>query len=84
MIKTLILPRLTVEGARIKAVMEGQVVSNIDKIGAEHVQSLLLVIKELDLKKPFIYSGAEDSTIRMSLPVVETLCKCYCQGPIPT
>lgn len=64
MIKTLILPRLTVEGARIKAVMEGQVVSNIDKIGAEHVQSLLLVIKELDLKKPFIYSGAEDSTIR--------------------
>lgn len=63
-IKTLILPRLTVEGARIKAVMEGQVVSNIDKIGAEHVQSLLLVMKELDLKKPFIYSGAEDSTIR--------------------
>ena len=42
-IKTLILPRLSVEGARIKAVMEGPVVSNIDKIGAEHVQSLLLV-----------------------------------------
>ncbi|KAM6907734.1 transcription initiation factor TFIID subunit 6 [Xenentodon cancila] len=41
-IKTLILPRLTVEGARIKAVMEGPVVSNIDRIGAEHVQSLLL------------------------------------------
>uniref|UniRef100_A0A7N5ZSI1 Transcription initiation factor TFIID subunit 6 n=1 Tax=Anabas testudineus TaxID=64144 RepID=A0A7N5ZSI1_ANATE len=41
-IKTLILPRLSVEGARIKAVMEGPVVSNIDKIGAEHVQSLLL------------------------------------------
>ncbi|KAK1883248.1 Transcription initiation factor TFIID subunit 6 [Dissostichus eleginoides] len=41
-IKTLILPRLTVEGARIKAVMEGPVVSNIDKIGADHVQSLLL------------------------------------------
>ncbi|XP_066517928.1 transcription initiation factor TFIID subunit 6 [Hoplias malabaricus] len=41
-IKTLIIPRLTVEGARIKAVMEGPVVSNIDKIGAEHVQSLLL------------------------------------------
>eukprot|EP00064_Thunnus_orientalis_P002128 superscaffoldBa00000147_g2135 len=41
-IKTLILPRLSVEGARIKAVMEGQVVSNIDKIGADHVQSLLL------------------------------------------
>ncbi|XP_004076512.1 transcription initiation factor TFIID subunit 6 [Oryzias latipes] len=41
-IKTLILPRLTVEGSRIKAVMEGSVVSNIDKIGAEHVQSLLL------------------------------------------
>lgn len=64
MIKTLILPRLTVEGARIKAVMEGPVVSNIDKIGAEHVQSLLLVIQELDLKKPFVYSGAEDSPIR--------------------
>ncbi|XP_030648665.1 transcription initiation factor TFIID subunit 6 [Chanos chanos] len=41
-IKTLIIPRLPVEGARIKAVMEGPVVSNIDKIGAEHVQSLLL------------------------------------------
>lgn len=41
-IKTLILPRLTVEGTRIKAVMEGPVVSNIDKIGADHVQSLLL------------------------------------------
>ncbi|XP_043996368.1 transcription initiation factor TFIID subunit 6 isoform X1 [Gambusia affinis] len=41
-IKTLILPRLTVEGARIKAVMDGPVVSNIDRIGAEHVQSLLL------------------------------------------
>ncbi|XP_049598320.1 transcription initiation factor TFIID subunit 6 isoform X3 [Syngnathus scovelli] len=41
-IKTLILPRLTVEGARIKAVMEGPVISNIDKIGADHVQSLLL------------------------------------------
>lgn len=63
-IKTLILPRLTVEGARIKAVMEGPVVSNIDKIGAEHVQSLLLVIHELDFKKPFVYSGAEDSPIR--------------------
>lgn len=42
-IKTLILPRLAVEGARIKAVMEGPVISNIDKIGADHVQSLLLV-----------------------------------------
>ncbi|XP_018581635.1 transcription initiation factor TFIID subunit 6 isoform X2 [Scleropages formosus] len=41
-IKTLILPRLPVEGARIKAVLEGPVISNIDKIGAEHVQSLLL------------------------------------------
>uniref|UniRef100_A0A4W5RL56 Transcription initiation factor TFIID subunit 6 n=1 Tax=Hucho hucho TaxID=62062 RepID=A0A4W5RL56_9TELE len=41
-IKTLILPRLTIEGARIKAVSDGPVVSNIDKIGADHVQSLLL------------------------------------------
>ncbi|XP_037323636.1 transcription initiation factor TFIID subunit 6 [Pungitius pungitius] len=41
-IKTLILPRLTIEGARIKGVVEGPVVSNIDKIGADHVQSLLL------------------------------------------
>ncbi|KAJ8338186.1 hypothetical protein SKAU_G00371520 [Synaphobranchus kaupii] len=41
-IKTLILPRLAIEGARIKSVTEGPVVSNIDKIGADHVQSLLL------------------------------------------
>ncbi|XP_023688204.1 transcription initiation factor TFIID subunit 6 [Paramormyrops kingsleyae] len=41
-IKTLIIPRLSVEGSRIKAVSEGPVVSNIDKIGADHVQSLLL------------------------------------------
>lgn len=62
-IKTLILPRLSVEGARIKAVMEGPVVSNIDKIGAEHVQSLLLVIKQIDLPRLGIYSGAEDSPV---------------------
>lgn len=31
------------EGSRVKAVSEGAVVSNIDKIGADHVQSLLLV-----------------------------------------
>lgn len=78
MIKTLILPRLSVEGARIKGVMEGPVVSNIDKIGAEHVQSLLLVIKLIDLTMPCIYSGAEDSpvnvfifhrnTVQVSLP----------------
>ncbi|KAJ7996157.1 hypothetical protein DPEC_G00234150 [Dallia pectoralis] len=41
-IKTLIIPRLTIEGARIKTVTEGPVISNIDKIGADHVQSLLL------------------------------------------
>ncbi|KAI1903315.1 hypothetical protein AGOR_G00025940 [Albula goreensis] len=41
-IKTLVLPRLSVEGARIKAVTEGSVLSNIEKIGAEHVQNLLL------------------------------------------
>nr|XP_020646152.1 transcription initiation factor TFIID subunit 6 [Pogona vitticeps] len=41
-IKTLILPRLHVEGERVRAVLEGPVVSNIDKIGADHVQSLLL------------------------------------------
>ncbi|XP_060112025.1 transcription initiation factor TFIID subunit 6 [Heteronotia binoei] len=41
-IKTLILPRLQVEGDRVRAVLEGPVVSNIDKIGADHVQSLLL------------------------------------------
>lgn len=44
-IKTLILPRLQVEGERVRAVLEGPVVSNIDKIGADHVQSLLLVAK---------------------------------------
>lgn len=42
-IKTLILPRLHVEGEHVRAVLEGPVVSNIDKIGADHVQSLLLV-----------------------------------------
>ncbi|KAJ8401729.1 hypothetical protein AAFF_G00377000 [Aldrovandia affinis] len=41
-IKTLILPRLISEGTRIKAVTEGPVISNIEKIGADHVQNLLL------------------------------------------
>ncbi|KAM6225656.1 LOW QUALITY PROTEIN: transcription initiation factor TFIID subunit 6-like, partial [Porphyrio hochstetteri] len=41
-IKTLILPRLPVEGERVRAILEGPVVSNIDKIGADHVQTLLL------------------------------------------
>ncbi|XP_053908688.1 transcription initiation factor TFIID subunit 6 [Cuculus canorus] len=41
-IKTLILPRLPLEGERIRAILEGPVVSNIDKIGADHVQTLLL------------------------------------------
>ncbi|XP_058876105.1 transcription initiation factor TFIID subunit 6-like [Acipenser ruthenus] len=41
-IKTLIIPRLQVEGSRVKAVNEGPIVGNIDKIGADHVQSLLL------------------------------------------
>ncbi|XP_029436488.1 transcription initiation factor TFIID subunit 6 isoform X2 [Rhinatrema bivittatum] len=41
-IKTLIVPRLQVEGERIRSVLEGSIVSNIDKIGADHVQSLLL------------------------------------------
>lgn len=42
-IKTLILPRLQVEGERVRSILEGPVVSNIDKIGADHVQTLLLV-----------------------------------------
>ncbi|XP_041034961.1 transcription initiation factor TFIID subunit 6 isoform X2 [Carcharodon carcharias] len=41
-IKTLIIQRLQIEGERIRTVLEGPVVSNIDKIGADHVQSLLL------------------------------------------
>uniref|UniRef100_A0A8C5PDX9 Transcription initiation factor TFIID subunit 6 n=1 Tax=Leptobrachium leishanense TaxID=445787 RepID=A0A8C5PDX9_9ANUR len=41
-VKTLIVPRLTVEGERLRAVLEGPVITNIDKIGADHVQSLLL------------------------------------------
>ncbi|XP_069837938.1 transcription initiation factor TFIID subunit 6 isoform X2 [Dendropsophus ebraccatus] len=41
-IKTLIVPRLQVEGERLRNVLEGPVLSNIDKIGADHVQSLLL------------------------------------------
>nr|XP_033779801.1 transcription initiation factor TFIID subunit 6 [Geotrypetes seraphini] len=41
-IKTLIVPRLQAEGERIRSVLDGPIVSNIDKIGADHVQSLLL------------------------------------------
>ncbi|XP_049644550.1 transcription initiation factor TFIID subunit 6 isoform X1 [Suncus etruscus] len=41
-IKSLILPRLQQEGERIRAVLDGPVLSNIDRIGADHVQSLLL------------------------------------------
>ncbi|XP_075062609.1 transcription initiation factor TFIID subunit 6 [Mixophyes fleayi] len=41
-IKTVIVPHLAVEGERLRAILEGPVISNIDKIGADHVQSLLL------------------------------------------
>ncbi|XP_017596808.1 PREDICTED: transcription initiation factor TFIID subunit 6, partial [Corvus brachyrhynchos] len=41
-IKTLILPRLPAEGERVRNILEGPVVSNIDRIGADHVQTLLL------------------------------------------
>ncbi|ELK29512.1 Transcription initiation factor TFIID subunit 6 [Myotis davidii] len=41
-IKTLILPRLQQEGDRFRSVLDGPVLSNIDRIGADHVQSLLL------------------------------------------
>ncbi|XP_059346594.1 transcription initiation factor TFIID subunit 6 [Ammospiza nelsoni] len=41
-IKTLILPRLPAEGERVRNILEGPVVSTIDRIGADHVQSLLL------------------------------------------
>ncbi|KAG8452735.1 hypothetical protein GDO86_004504, partial [Hymenochirus boettgeri] len=41
-VKTLIVPRLAVEGERLRAVLEGPVITNIDKIGADHVQTLLL------------------------------------------
>uniref|UniRef100_A0A8V5GS35 Transcription initiation factor TFIID subunit 6 n=1 Tax=Melopsittacus undulatus TaxID=13146 RepID=A0A8V5GS35_MELUD len=41
-IKTLILPRLPVEGERLRTILEGPVLSTIDKIGADHVQTLLL------------------------------------------
>ncbi|KAM9311148.1 transcription initiation factor TFIID subunit 6 [Gastrophryne carolinensis] len=41
-IKTLIVQRLMAEGERLRAVLEGPVITNIDKIGADHVQSLLL------------------------------------------
>lgn len=41
-IKTLILPRLQAEGERVRSILEGPVVSNIDRIGADHVQTLLL------------------------------------------
>ncbi|TTV42331.1 Transcription initiation factor TFIID subunit 6 [Bagarius yarrelli] len=55
-IKTLIIPRLSVEGARIKAVMDGPVVSNIDKIGADHVQSLLLSRPSLSVSQSSVSS----------------------------
>ncbi|XP_044514028.1 transcription initiation factor TFIID subunit 6-like isoform X2 [Gracilinanus agilis] len=41
-IKTLILPRLRQEGERIRSVLEGPVLSNVDRIGAGQVRSLLL------------------------------------------
>ncbi|XP_006109176.1 transcription initiation factor TFIID subunit 6 [Myotis lucifugus] len=41
-IETLILPRLQQEGEQIRSVLDGPVLSNIDRIGADHVQSLLL------------------------------------------
>ncbi|XP_049644753.1 transcription initiation factor TFIID subunit 6-like isoform X1 [Suncus etruscus] len=41
-IKSLILPRLQQEGERIQAVFDGPVLSHMDRIGAEHVQNLLL------------------------------------------
>uniref|UniRef100_UPI00358F8747 transcription initiation factor TFIID subunit 6 isoform X2 n=1 Tax=Myxine glutinosa TaxID=7769 RepID=UPI00358F8747 len=41
-IKTLVLERMAVEGERIRQVLDGPIISNIDKIGAQHVQNLLL------------------------------------------
>ncbi|XP_032182700.1 transcription initiation factor TFIID subunit 6 isoform X3 [Mustela erminea] len=50
-IKTLILPRLQQEGERIRSVLDGPVLSNIDRIGADHVQSLLLPRPTLTLSQ---------------------------------
>uniref|UniRef100_A0A9L0IYC4 Transcription initiation factor TFIID subunit 6 n=1 Tax=Equus asinus TaxID=9793 RepID=A0A9L0IYC4_EQUAS len=50
-IKTLILPRLQQEGERIRGVLDGPVLSNIDRIGADHVQSLLLPRPTLTLSQ---------------------------------
>uniref|UniRef100_A0AAZ3P8W4 Transcription initiation factor TFIID subunit 6 n=1 Tax=Oncorhynchus tshawytscha TaxID=74940 RepID=A0AAZ3P8W4_ONCTS len=73
-IKTLILPRLTVEGARIKAVSEGPVVSNIDKIGADHVQSLLLPRPTLTVSQSGIGgSGGSRSPSIIKVPSSLTL-----------
>ncbi|XP_060046885.1 transcription initiation factor TFIID subunit 6-like [Erinaceus europaeus] len=41
-ITTLVLPRLQQEGERIRGVLDGPVLSNIDRISADHVQRLLL------------------------------------------
>ncbi|XP_075399715.1 transcription initiation factor TFIID subunit 6-like [Tenrec ecaudatus] len=41
-IKTLILPQLQQEGERIRSVLEGPVLSTMDRIAADRVQSLLL------------------------------------------
>ena len=54
MIKTLILPRLQQEGERIRGVLDGPVLSNIDRIGADHVQSLLLVTKPRPCPPPLL------------------------------
>ncbi|XP_058684421.1 transcription initiation factor TFIID subunit 6 isoform X4 [Poecile atricapillus] len=50
-IKTLILPRLPAEGERVRNILEGPVVSTIDRIGADHVQSLLLPRPTLTLSQ---------------------------------
>lgn len=42
-IKAFIIPRIKVEGERLRACFEGPILSNIDKIAAEHIKQLILV-----------------------------------------
>lgn len=49
-IKAFIIPRIKTEGERIRACLEGPVLSNVDKIAAEHIKQLLLRVVQPVLK----------------------------------
>ena len=43
MVKTLIVPYVRPEGDRLRTVLEGPLVSSVDKIAAEHVKTTITV-----------------------------------------